>query len=73
MALARSFGGYGEQVLETESFAAAFARARAFADERRKPALLELKIDAEAITPAATLTQLRQRALASRDAIRSSQ
>jgi acetolactate synthase-1/2/3 large subunit len=73
VALARSFGGYGEQVLETDSFAAAFARARAFADERRKPALLELKIDAEAITPAATLTQLRQRALASRHATRSSQ
>jgi acetolactate synthase-1/2/3 large subunit len=72
VALARSFGGYGEQVLETEGFAAAFARARAFADERRKPALLELKIDAEAITPAATLTQLRKSALASRHAIGSS-
>jgi acetolactate synthase-1/2/3 large subunit len=73
VALARAFGGYGEQVLETESFAAAFARARAFADETRKPALLELKIDAEAITPSATLTQLRQRALASGHTIRSSQ
>ncbi len=70
VALARAFGGFGEQVLETESFAAAFARARAFADERRKPALLELKIEAEAITPSATLTQLRQRALASRHAVR---
>ncbi|WP_028347525.1 thiamine pyrophosphate-binding protein [Bradyrhizobium murdochi] len=73
VALARSFGGYGEQVLETERFAAAFARARAFAKERRKPALLELKIDAEAITPSATLTQLRERALASRHAIPSSE
>jgi acetolactate synthase I/II/III large subunit len=69
--LARSFGCYGEQVLETESFAAAFARAKAYADDQRKPALLELKIAAEAITPSATLTQLRQRALASRHAERS--
>jgi acetolactate synthase-1/2/3 large subunit len=63
VALARAFGGYGEIVLETEGFAAAFARARTFADGNRKPALLELKVDPEAITPNATLTQLRQRAL----------
>ncbi|WP_065755882.1 thiamine pyrophosphate-binding protein [Bradyrhizobium paxllaeri] len=71
VALARSFGCYGEQVLEIEGFAAAFARAKTYADERRKPALLELKIDPEAITPSATLTQLRQHALASRHAVRS--
>jgi acetolactate synthase-1/2/3 large subunit len=61
--LARAFGGYGEQVLETGTFAAAFARAKAFADGRNMPAVLELKIDPEAITPTATLTQLRQRAV----------
>jgi acetolactate synthase-1/2/3 large subunit len=54
-------------VLETDAFAAAFARARAFADEKSKPAILELRIDPEAITPTATLTQLRERALAARD------
>ena len=70
--LARAFGGYGEQVLETGTFAAAFARAKAFADGRSMPAVLELKIDPEAITPTATLTQLRQRAVASRDVTRSS-
>jgi acetolactate synthase I/II/III large subunit len=63
--LARAFGGYGEQVLETGTFAAAFARAKAFADGRSMPAVLELKIDPEAITPTATLTKLRQRAVAS--------
>jgi acetolactate synthase-1/2/3 large subunit len=68
VALARAFGGYGELVAETDAFAAAFARARAFADEKRKPAILELRIDPEAITPTATLTQLRERALAARDA-----
>jgi acetolactate synthase I/II/III large subunit len=66
VALARAFGGYGELVLETDGFAAAFARARAFADEKRKPVVLELRIDPEAITPTATLMQLRQRALAAR-------
>ncbi|MCK1479476.1 thiamine pyrophosphate-binding protein [Bradyrhizobium sp. 197] len=64
VALARAFGGHGELVLDTASFADAFARARTFADEKRKPALLELKIDPEAITPSTTLTQLRQRVLA---------
>jgi acetolactate synthase I/II/III large subunit len=68
VALARAFGGYGELVAETDAFADAFARARAFADEKRKPAILELRIDPEAITPTATLTQLRGRALAARDA-----
>jgi acetolactate synthase-1/2/3 large subunit len=66
-ALARAFGGHGELVLETDAFPAAFARARAFADEKSKPAILELRIDPEAITPTATLTQLRERALAARD------
>ncbi|MBR1301146.1 thiamine pyrophosphate-binding protein [Bradyrhizobium sp. AUGA SZCCT0042] len=63
VALARAFGGHGELVSDTLSFADAFARARAFADEKRKPAVLELKIDPEAIAPGATLAQLRQRAI----------
>jgi acetolactate synthase-1/2/3 large subunit len=63
-ALARAYGGQGELVTHTEQFADAFARARKFADEQRKPALIELRIDPEAITPNATLTQLRERALA---------
>lgn len=66
VALARAFGGYGELVMDAEAFAAAFARAKAFADERCKPAVLELRIDPEAITPTATLTQLRERAKAAR-------
>lgn len=63
-ALAKAYGGHGELVLHTGQFADAFARARQFADEQRKPALIELRIDPEAITPNATLTQLRERALA---------
>lgn len=65
-ALAKAYGGHGELVLRTEEFADAFARARAFADTQRRPALIELRIDPEAITPNATLTQLRERALAAK-------
>lgn len=65
-ALARAYGGYGELVDDTDAFAGAFARAQAFADEHRKPALLELRIDPDVITPSSTLTQLRERALAAR-------
>ena len=58
-ALARAFGGYGETVERTEDFAAAFERAEA----AEGPALLELKIDPEAITPKASLSAIRQAAL----------
>ncbi|MFG1379206.1 thiamine pyrophosphate-binding protein [Xanthobacter autotrophicus] len=62
-ALARAYGAFGERVDETAAFADAFARARAFAAENNKPALLELVIDPEAITPSATLSGLREAAL----------
>jgi acetolactate synthase I/II/III large subunit len=54
-AYARAFGAHGETVERTEDFAAAFARARAAG----KPALIEIRIDPEAITPTATLTAIR--------------
>jgi acetolactate synthase-1/2/3 large subunit len=62
-ALARAYGAFGEKVEETAAFAEAFARARAFSVEQKKPALLELVIDPEAITPSTTLTALRAAAL----------
>jgi len=58
-AFARAFGGHGELVEETAQFAPAFERARASG----KPALLELRLDPEAITPAATLSGIRAAAL----------
>jgi acetolactate synthase-1/2/3 large subunit len=58
-ALARAYGAYGEVVEETTQFAPAFGRALAAG----KPALLELRIDPQAITPTATLDGLRQQAL----------
>lgn len=62
-ALAQAYGCFGERVEATADFADAFARARAFAAAEKRPALLELVIDPEAITPSATLTGLREAAL----------
>ena len=60
-AYARAFGGHGEVVEKTEDFAAAYERAAASG----KPALVELRIDPDAITPATTLSAIREKALKS--------
>ena len=60
-AYARAFGGHGETVERTEEFAPAFARAAASG----KPALIELRIDPDAITPATTLSAIREKAVKS--------
>lgn len=57
--LARSYGAFGETVKNTAEFGPAFERARASG----KPAILHLKLDPEAITPAASLSQIRTAAL----------
>jgi acetolactate synthase-1/2/3 large subunit len=58
-AYARAFGGFGAVVNKTSDFPAAFAAAR----ESGLPAIIHLKIDPEAILPAATLSGIRERAL----------
>ena len=60
-AYARAFGGHGETVERTEDFAPAFARAVASG----RPAIVELKIDPDAITPATTLSAIREKAVKS--------
>jgi len=59
-ALARAYGAHGELVERTEEFAPAFARALGAG----KAALIELKLDPEALTPRASLSQIRAAALA---------
>jgi acetolactate synthase-1/2/3 large subunit len=49
-------------VERTADFEGAFERARSAG----KPALIELKIDPEAITPATTLSAIREKALKSK-------
>jgi acetolactate synthase-1/2/3 large subunit len=58
-AYARAFGAHGEVVEATEQFAPAFERARASG----KPALIELRIDPDAITTTTTLSAIRRQAL----------
>ncbi len=53
--LADSFGAFGQQVKKTEDFAPAFQ----YALESNKPALIELLIDPDAITPEETLANVR--------------
>lgn len=61
-ALARSYGAHGETVRETAEFGPALARAKASG----KPAVLHLLIDPEALTPAASLSQIRAAAEAAK-------
>ncbi len=58
-AYARAFGGHGEIVETTAQFVPAYERARASG----KPALIELRIDPEAITTSTTLAAIRQKSL----------
>ena len=58
-ALAKAYGLHGEVVNKTAEFAPAFERALA----SNKPALLELRIDPEAITTRASLTAVREQAV----------
>jgi acetolactate synthase-1/2/3 large subunit len=53
---ARAFGAHGETVERTEDFAPAFERAR----NAGRAALIEIRIDPEAITPRASLSDIRR-------------
>ncbi|HEY9569245.1 MAG TPA: thiamine pyrophosphate-binding protein [Thalassobaculum sp.] len=59
-ALAVAYGAHGEVVTRTEEFAAAFERAQAAG----RPALIEIRVDPDALTPARSLTEIREAALA---------
>ncbi len=54
-ALARAYGAHGERVLHSAEFPSAFERAL----EAGRPALIELVLDPEAITPTQTIAGLR--------------
>jgi acetolactate synthase-1/2/3 large subunit len=59
-ALARAYGGFGATVEKTADFTAAFNAAVASG----KPAVIHLKVDPQAITPALTLDGIRKAAQA---------
>jgi acetolactate synthase-1/2/3 large subunit len=56
VALAEAYGAFGERVDRTEDFEGAFSRAL----ESGKPAVLELPVDPERISPRVRLSELRQ-------------
>jgi acetolactate synthase-1/2/3 large subunit len=58
-AYARAFGGFGATVEKTADFAPALAAAQASG----KPAIIHVKVDPEAITPATTISKIREKAL----------
>jgi acetolactate synthase-1/2/3 large subunit len=60
VAYARAFGGFGVRVEKTADFPDAFRAAQASG----KPAVVQLKIDPDAITPSTTLSKIRAAALA---------
>jgi acetolactate synthase I/II/III large subunit len=59
-AYARAFGGFGVTVEKTEDFAAAFKAAQASG----QPAIIHMKVDPQAISPATTLDAIREKAMA---------
>ena len=59
-ALAEAFGAFGVAVERTEEFAAAFDAALTAG----RPALIELRVDPEALTPRQSLSEIREQALA---------
>jgi acetolactate synthase-1/2/3 large subunit len=61
-AYARAFGGFGITVEKTADFAAAYDAAA----KSGRPAIVHLKIDAEAVTPTMSLSAIREKALAGR-------
>ena len=63
---ARAFVGFGVVVNETSEFPAAFKPAR----ELGLPSIIHLKIDPDAILPAATLSGIRERALQQEEFLR---
>ena len=58
-ALANAYGARAETVSDTEAFWPAFDRCLGFTRDVGGPALLHLRLDAEAISPTATLSGLR--------------
>ncbi|WP_347920084.1 thiamine pyrophosphate-binding protein [Paracoccus marcusii] len=62
-ALAQAYGAWGETVLDTADFPAAFTRAKAAG----RLAIIELRLDPEALSSGATLSQVRAQGEAARE------
>ncbi|HRO58869.1 MAG TPA: thiamine pyrophosphate-binding protein [Burkholderiaceae bacterium] len=56
---AEAFGGFGAHVARTDEFEPALKAALTFARDKRRPALIELAVDPQAITPNLSLEAIR--------------
>ncbi len=59
-----AFGGWGAQVSQTAGFEPALREALAYIDAKKRPALIELAVDPQHITPNLSLEKIRRTALA---------
>jgi acetolactate synthase-1/2/3 large subunit len=59
VALAAAYGGRGWLVTQTTQFEAALSEALAYAASAKRPALIELMVDPNIITPGATISGMR--------------
>ena len=66
-ALAQAYGAHGEVVEKTVDFLPALQRAYAFTQNQSLPAVIELRYDANLITPNATLDTIRKNAEAAQN------
>jgi len=64
--LAQSYGGFGAVVEWSAQFGPTLEEALAFIGSRKMPAVIELRTDAQVITPGTTLSAIRAGTLASR-------
>lgn len=64
--LAQSYGGFGAVVESSGQFGPTLEEALAFTRARRMPAVIELRTDAQVITPGTTLAAIRASALSGR-------
>lgn len=59
-----AFGGFGARVTRTQAFEPALREALAFIARHRRPALIELEVDPQHITPGQSLEKIRSTAIA---------
>ena len=64
--LADAYEGYGRVIDRTEDFEAAFREALLFAEEKKRPAILELRYDSNGISPGMLLSDIQRKALEGR-------
>ncbi|MEC5318146.1 thiamine pyrophosphate-binding protein [Brenneria populi subsp. brevivirga] len=60
--LADAYEGWGAVVDDTDKFEAAFRQALRFAEEKRRPAIVELRYDGDGIAPGVLLSEIRRQA-----------